>query len=183
MSIQTVRPVNYSSILENLSSQYRIRKKHNPRQSDGNVTQNIGSDIGDKSPIIRFRKPIPAVETPIENPKVKARIIQAVMSNCLSVINRYYRLGIRRWATNTNYSLLFIFLRQFPRALERDHPPGPQHHRITGRRIPALASLFIIHTEFTEPADKDVIPGCQCRFDGFDEQLDHLGALFLGNPS
>ena len=69
---------------------------------------------------------------------------------------------------------------QFPRALERDHPSGSEHHRIPGRRIPAPPLLFIVNTEFTEPADKDVIPGCQDRFDGFDELLDHFGALFLG---
>jgi len=75
---------------------------------------------------------------------------------------------------------LINLLPQLPRDLERHHPPGSQHHVLAVRRVPATPFFLFIYTEFAEPTDKDVLPGCQGRFDGFDELFDHFGALFLG---
>jgi hypothetical protein len=68
-------------------------------------------------------------------------------------------------------------LPQLPTAFKRYNPPRIQNHRIAGRRIPASACLFVLDTEFSEPADQDILTIGQGSLDDFEELLDQIDAL------
>ena len=69
---------------------------------------------------------------------------------------------------------------QIARTFKRHDPPRRQHHIFTSGRVPAPAFTFLIHAEFTEPTDQNILPGGQCRLDVFKEVLYEFCGLVSG---
>ena len=72
------------------------------------------------------------------------------------------------------------FLFQNPGVVEGDHSSRRQSHRFTSLGIPSPPLAFLPDTEFSEAANHDVFTPFQGLLDQFEERLDDLERLTLG---
>jgi len=68
---------------------------------------------------------------------------------------------------------------QLPRTFKSDHPPGLEHHVVTGCRISSPTLPFVLDAKFTEFADQNIFAGFKDFIHDFKKGFNRFTGLFL----